>query len=230
MTKKEFANIKNYIMHMAKFTVRIVKADESGNLIGLASGFIYHPDKDKPPLVITAGHSTPENGCFIETNITKDGKTLCINAGEFKVFHSQEGVDYAYSYLNNEMIQNVKGNKSNLEMISYLHEFVKADENEEYGFAVLNNYEFVKIGDELMLPRYYCYEVGLKLVKQDEHLNYFKPMRQIQEHEYYKGASGSPVSDPEGRIIGILVGGTNPIELLKVFRLDNIDWQINSGG
>ncbi|CDT27582.1 hypothetical protein BN1088_510002 [Sphingobacterium sp. PM2-P1-29] len=229
MTTKEFANVKNYIKHMAKFNIRIVKADESGNLIGLASGFIYHPDKDKPPIVITAGHSTPEKGCFIETNIIEDGKTICINAGEFKVFHTQEGVDYAYSYLNNEMKQNETHSKSNFAMISYLHEFVKADGNEEYGFAVLNNYEFVNNGDTLILPRYYCYEVGLKLVKQEEHLNYFKTMGQIKDHEYYKGASGSPVSDPEGKITGILVGGTDPIELLKVFRLDNIDWQINSG-
>ena len=222
MTKKEIANIKNYVEHMAKLTIRIVKMDETGNLTGLASGFIFHPDKDKPPIVITAGHSTPEKGCFIETNIIKDGKTLCINAGEFKSFHSQEGVDYAYSYLNNEMIQNVKDNKSSFEMISYLHEFVKADKNEEYGFAVLNNYEFVKNGDAYILPRYCCYEVGLKLVKQEEHINYFKTLGQIRDHEYYKGASGSPVSDPEGRITGILIGGTEPKEHLRVFRLDNV--------
>ncbi len=59
--------------------------------------------------------------------------------------------------------------------------------------------------------------------KQDEHINYFKTARQIQEHEFYEGASGSPIADPTGKICSILIGGTEPLEFLRAFRLDNID-------
>lgn len=189
--------------------------------------FLYHPDNSYPPIVISAGHGTPEKGCFIETKILRNGKLLCINAREFKVFHSKDGLDYSYSYLNDDVIKSGNKEKADIEIINYIHRFFKAKENEEYGFAVSNNYELIRDGDSLCLPRYCCYEIGLKLVKQDENINYFKTLGQIQNHEYYKGASGSPVSDPEGRITGILVGGTDPIEHLRVFRLDNIDWQSN---
>ncbi len=227
MTPQEVNNINQFIDHMTKVTVRIVKADSTDNLTGMASGFLYQPDKNYQPIVITAGHKTPEKGCFIETRIIKDGQTLCVNAGEFTIFHSHKDIDYAYSHLPIELIKSDIENIANVEIITYQDIFVKAKKTEAYGFAVWNNYELVKMGDTLTLPRYCCYEVGLTLVKQDEHINYFKTARQIQEHEYYRGASGSPVADPEGRITGILIGGTDPIEYLRVFRLDNINLPTN---
>ena len=227
MTPQEIENINMFIDQMTQVTVRIVKRDSSDNIIGMASGFLYQPDEDYLPIVITAGHKTPEKGCFIETTIRKDGQPLCVNAGEFTVFYSHKDVDYAYSHLPIDLIKRDIEGIANVEIITYRHKFVKAKKKEAYGFAVWNDYEFVKMGNTLSLPRYCCYEVGLTLVKQDEHINYFETARPIQDHEYYRGASGSPVADPEGKITGILIGGTDPIEHLRVFRLDNIDLPTN---
>lgn len=227
MTSHEIENINAFIDRMTKVTVRIVKADSAGNLIGMASGFLYQPDKDYLPIVITAGHITPDKRCFIETRISKDGQTLSLNAGEFKVFYNYDNIDYAYSHLPPDFIRRDIKNNEDVEMATYRHKFVKAKKNEEYGFAVWNNHEFIKAGDSFLLPRYCCYEISLRLVQQNENVNHFKTSRQIQDHEYYRGASGSPVADPEGAITGILIGGTDPIKYLRVFRLDNVDLPSN---
>jgi hypothetical protein len=46
--------------------------------------------------------------------------------------------------------------------------------------------------------------------------------RKKQSDEYYKGASGSPIGNPEGSINSILIGGGQN-DLLLAFRLDSID-------
>ncbi len=62
-------------------------------------------------------------------------------------------------------------------------------------------------------------------MKQDEHINYFKPA-EFKGDDYYKGASGSPIADPEGQITSILIGGTDD-SLLRAFRMDNIEIDIS---
>ena len=57
----------------------------------------------------------------------------------------------------------------------------------------------------------------------------FKNRIKRQGHEYYQGASGSPIADPEGAITSILIGGCEKTGLLRAFRLDNVDIKINNG-
>ena len=223
MTEKEKENILAFIDHMTNVTMRIVKWNEQGELTGMSSGFIYQPDINYHPIVITAGHKMTTKGVFLETRFIKDGRPLLINAGEFKIFLNDNDIDYAYSRLPLDIIKRDLENDAKFECIIYRHEFVKAKKNEAYGFAVINNHlEFIKSGDSLLLPTYCCTEIGLELVKQEEHINYFRPSRQIQDDDYYRGASGSPIADPEGAITSILIGPTDPRELLCAFRLDNI--------
>lgn len=175
------------------------------------------------PVVITAGHGMPEKGAFIETRIHKDGQTFMMNAGEFKVFHNNEGMDFSFSelpvHLYKEEIEKYQG----VDIICYRHDFIKALKGDHgYGFAVINNFEFIKNEDGFVLPTYCCHELFLELVDQNEHTNYFKLARQFQGHEYYEGASGSPIVDQEGAVTSILVGGDEGTGLLRAFRLDNI--------
>ncbi len=224
MTNKDRDAMNAFVDHMTKVTMRVVKWSENGQLTGMSSGFLYQPDINYHPIVITAGHGMPVKGAFLETRFVKDGQPLLINGGEFKIFRQGEDIDYAYSKLPIEIIKRDLPKEANAECIIYTHKFIKAKKNEAYGFAVINNHlEFIKSGDKLLLPTYCCTELFLELVKQDEHINYFKPSRQIQEDDYYRGASGSPIADPEGAITSILIGGTEPRELLRAFRLDNID-------
>jgi len=228
MTDRERENINAFIDHMTKVTMRVVKWNEHGQLTGMSSGFLYQPDLKQHPIVITAGHRMPGRGAFLETRFVKDGKPLLINGGKFKVFLNADNIDYAYSVLPVEVIKRDIPNDANVEYLFYRYKFIKAKKNEAYGFAVVNNYlEFIKSGDDLLLPTYCCYEVGLELVKQDEHINYFRPSRPIRDDDYYRGASGSPIADREGAITSILISGTEPREFLRAFRLDNIDLPVD---
>lgn len=224
MTKKEEKNINKFIDLLTKVTVRISTWKENGELKGRSSGFLYQSSADKIPKIITAGHNLPESGSFIETRIIKEGKTFLINAGKFNVFYNFNDIDYAFSELPIETYKEELEQYKDVEFIAYQHKFIKAIKDEAYGFAVINDYaEFVIDADGYILPVYCCYEIGLELVEQDEHLNYFKPARNFQGHEYYKGASGSPIADPEGAITSILIGGCERTGLLRAFRLDNIN-------
>lgn len=223
MTVNEQKALQRFIDLMLKVTFRICNWDKDGKLKSRSSGFLYRKSESSPILVITAGHGTPPEGSFIESTYTYKNQTAALNAGKFKVFYQQDGIDYAYSELPLELIKKSIKPSMSFEFNIYKNPFVNAVKDEAYGFAVRNNYEFVKMGNTLVLPTYLCYELFMELEKQDEHINYFKPSRPIQEHEYYKGASGSPISDPTGRICSILIGRTEPLEFLRAFRLDNID-------
>jgi len=230
MTKKEEKHIIKFIDHLTKVTVRISTWNENGELIGRASGFLYQSSPEKIPIIITAGHKLPEIGSFIETRIKKGGETFLINAGKFNVFYNHNDIDYAFSELPIEIYKKELEKYKDVEFVSYQHKFIKAKKDEAYGFSVINDYaEFVKNGDGYILPSYCCHEICLELVEQDEHLNYFKLAREFQGHEYYKGASGSPIADPEGAITSILIGGCEKTGLLRAFRLDNIDIKVNNG-
>lgn len=223
MTKKEEKAVNNFIELLLKVTFRICHWNQNGVLTSRSSGFLYKKNETSPILVITAGHGTPPDGSFIETTHVHEDKTAAINAGKFHVFHQSNKIDYAYSELPLELIKKSLSKDMSFDFTVYKEPFVNAVKDEAYGFAVRNNYEFVKMGKSIVAPTYLCYEVYLELEKQDEHINYFKTARPIMEHEYYQGASGSPIADATGKICSILIGGTDPREYLRAFRLDNIN-------
>jgi hypothetical protein len=223
MSKKEQKAIQNYIDLCLKVTFRICHWDSDGYLKSRSSGFLYKRTPSSPILVITAGHHTPPEGSFIETSHVYENKTAAINAGKFQVFYSQDENDYAYSILPLELIQKSLTKEMSFEFTVYKEPFLNAVKDEAYGFAVRNNYEFINNDSKLIAPTYLCAELYMELVKQDEHINFFSTSQPIKGHDYYQGASGSPISDPYGRINSILIGGTDPIEFLRGFRLDNID-------
>lgn len=223
LTEKDKKAVQNYFDFLLTLTFRICHWDKDGNLQGRSSGFLYQKNEDSPMLVITAGHKTPPHGSFIETKHVYENSTAAINAGNFEVFYQHEQIDYAYSILPIDLIKRDIEANMQFEFIVYKEAFDKAIKDEAYGFAVRNNYEFVKTPTGLIAPTYLCCEAFMELEKQTEHINYFKTSRPIQEHEYYRGASGSPITDPTGRINSILIGGTEPKKLLKGFRLDNME-------
>lgn len=226
MSKKGENNINKLLGQFTKITYRLALCDIDGRLMARSSGFLYQPDPTKYPFVVTAGHDTPVKGVAIETDIIIDGeKKLALNAGEFQVFYSgQHGdYDYAYSVLPLDLIQkDLKKIGFNLDV--YRGKFVKAQKGEPYGFAVLNDYEFVPTSSGYGQQRFLCSEVNLELLNQDEHFNYFKLSRPFPEDDYYPGASGAPIFDIEGAITSILIGGADDKSYLKAFRLDNIEF------
>jgi hypothetical protein len=216
---KQNNDYDEFVEHMKKITCRIIHTDKDGVINGFSSGFIFQNEKTN--YVITAGHGTKPFGCFIEKTIIPNEKVLLVNAGKFNVHFDIGTYDIAYSILPVELIKKSLKNIRNVDLECYKHNFINASKNEAYGFAVENNHEFRMDGKQLVLPRYVCFEVFLELEKQDEHFNYFRTSRKPQPDYYYSGASGSPIADPAGKINSILIGGTEPRELLRAFRLDN---------
>jgi len=188
----------------------------------MSSCFLFQEKQSSDIYVITAGHGVPPTGTYIETSErNEEGQPLLINAGTFNIFYNQVDIDFAFSRLPIKNIQQQLPEGNNVPIFPYQNEFTCAKKDEPYGFAVMNNYEFIKNGDTLLLHRYLCREMFMELEKQEEHINYFKLARKKSDDEYYKGASGSPIVDQEGAITSILIGAQG--EYLKSFRLDNVN-------
>jgi len=227
MTQEEriHANAGALVDVLTKLTFRIAKWSKQQKLKGRSSGFLYRNPKTHRPVLITAGHKMPKNGCFIETRMRDDkGHMLQINAGKFKVFYKQSKIDVAFSELPIELYQKDIEKYDGIDIIQYQAPFKNADPKEPHAFAVVNNYEFTKDENGYVVPVYLCYEVGMELIRQDENFNYFKPNREFQGDEYYEGASGAPIADSNGAISSILVSGDKAEGILKAFRLDNFDF------
>lgn len=63
----------------------------------------------------------------------------------------------------------------------------------------------------------------------NEHGLYVFSIPKHQGHPYYKGASGSPIIDPEGRIFAILTGGCETNNELYGYPLRGIENLIRVG-
>lgn len=220
-------SIQRFLEVMLDLTVRLVKRDADDKIGGWASGFLYQPDKTCWPIVITAGHELPRKGVYIETRRVDNGQVLCLEAGEFEIFHTVGEIDYAFSHLLGTSEVPAVAGDGGVMFTSYEHRFVKAQPGEAYGFAVYSIQDLVRTGRGFEMHRDACFELGMELVEEGEHISLFKTYGPIQRHAHYKGASGSPVADPEGAITGILIGGTNPEQYLRVARLDNITLPTN---
>jgi hypothetical protein len=203
---KLMKRIQRYVDFITKITVRIIQFNSEKEITGHRSGFVYQSADEEAPMIITAGHGCPPSGCFVETRIRTNNGTCCYNAGEFNIFYTEGEIDFAYSLLPIDIIRNSLPPEFHLEIPVYRHSFGTPIHNEAYGFAVWNNYEFVKEANGFLLPQYCCYEVGMELVAEDDWQYLFKTMNPLNKDEYYEGASGAPITDPEGRICSILLG------------------------
>ena len=214
---------------MTRFTVRIIAFKSETEIKGHRSGFLFQEKEDEAPLVITAGHGCPPAGSFVESRICVNHRPLCYNAGKFDVFYTDGQIDFAYSRLPIEVIKRDLPPDVCIENLAYKHSFGSPSSGEAYGFAVWNNYEMVDSGDGLLLPQYCCYEVGMELAGEDTWQYFFKTQKDLKEDEYYEGASGAPISDPEGRICSILLGSTEDKKYLRGHKLGEVGRRLNEG-
>jgi hypothetical protein len=77
-----------------------------------------------------------------------------------------------------------------------------------YGFASWSNATMFE--DRAILLRQAAYEVYLEYagVDPDYGLYRFNVTGEYRGRDYYEGASGAPIADPEGRIVSLVVGGS----------------------
>ena len=222
MATKAEKNIQAFIEKMNQVTYRLVTMSDNNDVKGLASGFLYQPDASSIPIFITAGHKLSNGGLFIETKHIVNNRPILLNAGTFDIYYDEEKLDYAYSKLPLELYTERTSQEACHSLKCYQYDsFYDVGTKEPYGFSVTNSFCLVKNGSELIMDIYSCFEIGLELIKQSDHINFFKIKDGHKGDDFYAGASGSPIANSEGVINSILIGRDDE-GLLKGFRLDNI--------
>jgi hypothetical protein len=228
--RAEEEGIRDFVEHLLDFTVRIIRLDNKGQFVAHRSGFLYQPDWTNCPFVLTAGHNCSRDSLFIEGKSAPGARSLCYSAGVFEV-HDIEGVmDIAYSHLPIDGLgheQTPSGVR--IPYVAYRGPFIQPTKREVYGFAVWNNYELVQQLSGLTLPEYSCNEWGMKYSHSDAWQHFFKVSRDFQPDEFYEGASGSPICDPEGVVCSMLLGRTQgKTPLLRGLRMNEIDKELKA--
>ena len=217
-------NTQIVIDHCLNITLRLVRlSKDQKKIIGIASGFIYNHGNDF--YIISAGHALKKERWVIETNVSfKDDKvTVCIPINYVWQIDSiklgnlkPDTIDFAWAKLDFDKFKSfvaqdskLKGN--NFEFNSYLGPLDEEPQiGEAYSYASWNRVTLIKASCDF-LERESSYEIGMEYQGRIENSKFykFKLSRVHQGHDYYRGASGSPILDPTGKIVSILLG---PVE------------------
>lgn len=214
--------VTDFVNHMLEYTLRLVKLDERGlQPEGVASGFMVQVEKKLR--VVSAGHTlrTMERW-YLETTQASETEILCFSLTNIhvvdKVVKLPNGetidVDLAWGEidpdaLNQQLIENGRKDLTNIEMPRYLGPLDEEPSTQEvYGFASWSQVGFIE--DKTILYRDAAYEFSMEFVGRDEATNLytFKLSRKHQGHDYYRGSSGSPIADPTGKIVSIVICGS----------------------
>lgn len=208
---KKDENVESVLSGISSLTYRIHIEGEKTH--SMASGFFWHPVPGGPLVFITAGHKVEDNEILINTRLTnEEGNPLLVSIGKFKVFNSEEDGDFAFCILKSEEHKKLIENFPELGFYGYLGKFPEPKKDEVFSFAVDNNNhnDFVKIDKETtVLYRYWCYEAWMVYECDLGHFHHLGLSRDHQGHDYYQGASGSPIVNDDGLICGILIGPSN---------------------
>lgn len=212
--------IEIFVEYMRQNTLRLVELDDALNPKGIASGImIEHNGKY---LLLSAGHCfRSKRGWIIETSVVVDNKVLSFTINELKLLYevkiessvSIKPIDVAWAKFDIVTLKKqirrdnkLKGKSINLPF--YKGPFgEEPSQDEAYGFA---SWGKVELDANLnILFRELVYEVGMEYcgINSENGLYEFKLSCKHQGHDYYQGSSGSPIADPTGKIVSIVLGG-----------------------
>lgn len=208
-----------FIDHMLANTVRLVRnARHFPHKSGVASGvLVYREDR---PLLVTAGHIFTAGGPWtLETNLISNEGVLHVALRDLQRIVSLDlgsgelaEIDMAWASIDPEDVRAgsmaAQGAKARAVTLPCYRGPLDAMPTPDrvYGFAAWNRVEFHK--DLGRLHSECSYEIGLTYSRtRDNDVYVFRLARPHQGHTYYRGASGAPVADEEGRIVGVLLGG-----------------------
>jgi hypothetical protein len=214
----EKAGCQQFFDRMLATTVRLVRdAEKFPSNFGGASGFLVPRGEDF--ILITAGHIFYNLGRWtLETNATISKGTLHLPLRDVQLLvqldlrrGSVEKIDLAWAKITREdakaAIADADG-PLELEFPVYSGPLDREPERDvPYGFATVTHAVFDKNLEQL--ERSECYELYLDVAEFEKTtgLVTFGLARPHQGHDYYRGASGSPIADPEGHIVAVLLGG-----------------------
>lgn len=227
--------INDFVNHMLRYTVRLTevndKLDPSG---GIASGVILR--RNNSLYLLSAGHCFRSHGPWIiETDIqTREGtfsftvpEVVLISEHNIEEPGNEKPLDVAWAELDMDAIRKQLATDKNIAEQSIIVPWYEGpiDENpvptEAYGFASYSKTEYHEFSR--ILRREAIYEYGMKFIRVNpDGLYEFRLSREHQGHSYYRGTSGSPIADPTGKIVSIVVGGSMERNLIFGFPISKI--------
>jgi hypothetical protein len=178
---------------------------------------------DGTTYLISAGHALEKSHWAIETSFTVENecKTVCIPVGGAWILKKitigkskPEEVDIAWAKVDFEAFRNavMKDKKLKGKPFEY---FLYEGSTEEvpnaedpHIYAACNQGQIFSALGKTYLERNFSYEYEMeyKGSRNSDGLYVFS-IPKHKGHEYYRGASGSPIIEPSGKIVAVFVGG-----------------------
>jgi hypothetical protein len=215
-------NIRKIIECCKDITLRLTKlSDDKKSIAGVASGFIVENNDEE--YLISAGHALKRGKWVIETDLVIENKgvTACIpincpwTTKRFTLGKSNpENIDFAWAKIDLNAFKKAIQKEAGLKGKTYTFSIYRGPLNDEpdmqlpHSYASLNQATIIDAIGPKILERVlsYDYEMFYKGFKNDKGLYVFS-IPNHKGHDYYRGASGSPIIDPSGKIVSILLGG-----------------------
>lgn len=214
--------IQNLIDHCLGLTLKLVRLNRDTNEVeGVASGFLcQHP---KGIYLISAGHALKKEGWVIETTLTDETncRTACIPIGGAWTIKGMslhdtkiENIDVGWAKIDMQAFKQDVEMQTPLKGKSFEYQVYQGPLDEEpnpldpHLYASMNRVLLHGALGRTYLEREcsYEYEMEFKGSRAPDNLYVFS-IPKHKGHDYYRGASGSPIVEPSGKIRGILVEG-----------------------
>jgi hypothetical protein len=214
--------IKTLVEHCRDSTLQLVRlSQDHKQLEGIASGFLIKVNETT--YLVSAGHALEKTGWAIETTFTIEDEclTACIPIGgpwilkKMTIGQSKlEEVDIAWAKVDLQSFAKSVRADSRLkgkEFRYILYEGPLEDSpnaDDPHIFASRNRGTIISALGRTFLERNlsYEYEMEYKGIRSEDGLYVFS-IPKHKGHSYYSGASGSPIIEPSGKILAILVEG-----------------------
>jgi hypothetical protein len=215
--------IQKVVEYCRSLTLRLIRLSADQNKpSGIASGFLMEVGGFN--YLISAGHALEKSGWVIETDFTiaNEGRTVCIPMGGSWIIKKLtlaspklESVDIAWAKVDLESfqrsIQNVAGIEKGKKFEYLIYKGPSEDSpnsKDPHVFASWNRGALDEFSGKTYLMRDYSYEYLMEFTgTRSEDGLYVFSIPKHKGHDYYRGASGSPIVDPTGKIVAILVKG-----------------------
>ena len=214
------AKIHASIGHCRKLTVQLVRLDKERKPIGVASGFFI--SVDGAAFLISAGHALEKEGWAIETTFIIEDKGLSalipiggawtmkrLDTGSRKL----QDMDIAWAKVNfgdfqRAVSEDKRLNGKNFEYLIYQGPLEETpDPNDPHLYCASNRVTLIPAPGKTYMERDFSYEYAMEYKGTRHDGLYVYSVPQHKGHDYYRGASGSPIIEPSGKVMAILVRG-----------------------
>jgi len=213
--------IQAVLEHCRKLTLQLARLSSDRKQVeGVASGFFIRVGD--AIYLVSAGHALEKNGWVIETTFTVENEcvTACIPIGgpwtlkKMTTGSSKlEKVDIAWAKVNLEAFQKSVSENNKLKGKSFEYLVYEGslentpDAKDPHIYAAANRATLFSALGKTYLERDFSYECEMEYKgTRADGLHVFS-IPKHKGHDYYWGASGSPIIEPSGIVVAILVKG-----------------------